>query len=576
MVDLEGEPVAPDLALGLIPDGLPRGSTQRIELAGAGLACAGGIAGDPIRPLLACRNGQVAVVADRRLESPDADWGDWLLRAYERWTFDLPRHLSGAYALGLWDAPRRTLLLARDSIGERTLYFRSDGRRAAFASEAESLSRFDGAAARPHRLRLLSFLCGGNPDPTWTFFAGVSRLPEGGRLLLTPHGPSQTRAPSWTAGVPATLSAEEAALELPRRLRMAVDRRRARAGEQGVLLSGGLDSVTVACESAESLEGEGRSLYAFTWASRSGDAIDERRSSGLLVSHRPNIVEHPLEAEELWPLSRYPEAYRDANDPVSATYPDLLLTTLEAAREAGVTVLFNGIGGDPVVGWRVPEIALLLQLRFGALWERLRRSGWRALLRRQLAGRRRPPLPDWFCGEARRLARDAGLLETRLPLATLASSRAFRRWALEHPANAMHLERFDRLSRRLRIRVACPWHDRDLAELALGSPDCALSSREPMKTLVRSAYRQRLPAGLLEAPTKAAGGPSSSLRQRGLFELGRPVVEQLLGASRLAELGLIDARLLLQRYRNASFRRDIIPHLWEVVTAEAWLRSQDP
>ena len=87
------------------------------------------------------------------------------------------------------------------------------------------------------------------------------------------------------------------------------------------------------------------------------------------------MVEHAVEADALWPLSRDPEAYADPSDPETNAFPDLLLATLEAARQEGVSVLMNGIGGDPVAGWLALELALLLRGRFDALWRRWRKVG---------------------------------------------------------------------------------------------------------------------------------------------------------------------------------------------------------
>ncbi len=579
LVSFAGAPVAAavlDRMMGL--DRMDRSAVRTETAEGAAFATLA-----PAGPTAGRGPGAVLLAADARLDNRDellralaldATTSDERLMAaaYGRWGERWHRHLRGAYAAALYDRAARKLLLLRDRSGERGLYWCDTGEGFLFASEPAQLVASGRIGGEPHRARLLAYLLGAPAEPTWSYFAQVHRVPEGCQVKVTAEGIELDRYWDWTTVEAASWNGADAAPELARRLGEAVERRLARQGETGVLLSGGLDSTSVAAQAAGALERRGRRLYAFTWTSPSGDGIDETPLSRTLVRSRANMVEHAVEADALWPLSRYPEAYADPSDPETNAFPDLLLATLEAARQEGVSVLMNGIGGDPVAGWLAPELALLLRGRFDALWRRWRKVGPRhaGLLREVRTLVRRPRWPDWLTPAGRRLAAEAGFDRPAASWRVFASRDRFRRTALASPANTAALERFDRLSRRCGVRIEAPWHDPELAALVLALPDRALAAAHPAKPLLRAAMAGQLPAPILAARAAKRRG-RSTLRTRGLLAGARPTVERLLTGSRLAELGLVDGARLLADYRQSASPETLPPRLWQLLTAEGWL-----
>ena len=543
--------------------------------AGSGSA---GVAAGRGRPCLLAASARIDNREDLR-EEPTLDIDQpvdtaWLVSAYERWGEGWYRHLRGAFAAAAWEKEPRTLTLLRDPAGERGLYWSRTPRGLLFASEPAQILASGQVSREVNELALLAYLLGAPPDPAWSFFTQVHRAPEGCQVRLTAERIEVDRYWHWTATEAWPRQSPDAASELAHRLQAAVERRLARQGETGVLLSGGLDSSTIAALAAGTLEGRSRSLRAFTWTSQRGDGIDETRLSRALIRSRPNVVERPLEADALWPLSRYPEAYADCNSPETNTYPDLLWSTLEAAREQGVTVLMNGLGGDAVVGWLAPELSLLLSGRLSGLARRWRASGsapWRAGLFREarsLATRRR--LPEWLTPRAREMARAAGFDRSPLGWRALSSPCRFRRHALASPSQASALERLERLGRRAGVELSAPWCAPELGALAMSIPGCALEEAPPAKRLLRAAMAGRLPAEILDAGT--AKGRTSQLQARGLLRHGRETVEALLSESLLAGSGLVDGAQILARYGQHREAQTTMPRLWEILTAETWLR----
>lgn len=174
-----------------------------------------------------------------------------ILHGYRRWGTDVVKRLDGMFAFALWDATNRRLLLARDRLGQKPLYWCNDDDRFTFASEATSLVR--GRSTRPSicpdalaRYLLLDFV----PTPR-SIFAGVSALPAATFMVVD----SQGRTTSTRYFDPADAAADRAPVaptrdsiieQLPALFDDALARRRMSDRPVGLFLSGGLDSSIVA------------------------------------------------------------------------------------------------------------------------------------------------------------------------------------------------------------------------------------------------------------------------------------------------------------------------------------------
>jgi len=166
---------------------------------------------------------------------------------YQRHGLDFVEHLRGMFALALWDAPRQQLVLARDRLGKKPLFYTQDGARLVFASEIKALLRHPDVPRRPARdLTALLLAYGYVPAPQ-TFFEGIVALPPG-HLLVCRAG-QITACAYWTPpqAAPADpraraedyLEALRATLDEAVRLRLLSD------VPLGAFLSGGLDSSLI-------------------------------------------------------------------------------------------------------------------------------------------------------------------------------------------------------------------------------------------------------------------------------------------------------------------------------------------
>ncbi len=179
-----------------------------------------------------------------------------IVHGYEQWGDDMLRRFNGMFAIALWDAPRERLLLARDRMGEKPLYWHVSAHGLAWGSEAKALrvvpwiERRVNPAALHHYLTLQY-----TPDPL-TIYADIQQLPAAHKLVVEQGGAPQIMRWWQLTFEPKRDLPEPEVIEQARALlSAAVERRLMSEVPLGAFLSGGLDSsVTVALMAEHSTE----------------------------------------------------------------------------------------------------------------------------------------------------------------------------------------------------------------------------------------------------------------------------------------------------------------------------------
>lgn len=168
---------------------------------------------------------------------------------YEEYGIDCVAKLDGMFGLALWDARLDRLLLARDRLGEKPLYYASTAAGFVFASEPKALLASGYVAPTPSWSAVAAYLRRGYVPGEHSAFATITRLPPGGRLMLAGEHITVDRywevAPLLAASAPER-DAGSAARELRAHLERAVGAALASDVPLGVFLSGGVDSTAVA------------------------------------------------------------------------------------------------------------------------------------------------------------------------------------------------------------------------------------------------------------------------------------------------------------------------------------------
>jgi asparagine synthase (glutamine-hydrolysing) len=318
-----------------------------------------------------------------------------LVHLYEQEGLEFARRLRGMFAVALWDAQQRRLVLARDRYGIKPLYYRTDpGGGLEFASELRALPR-----GEIDLDALEAFLAFNSIPAPLTIFREVRKLPPG-HLLVWEAG--ETRVERFARPAPAALDDlrddDEGELieELRARLRDSVRAHLVSDVPVGVLLSGGIDSSALTALAAQESPEPVRT-FSIGFEERSFDELGDARlvAERYGTQHR-ELVLRPDAALLLPALAEaFDEPFAD-----SSALPTYLVSQL-AAQD--VKVALSGEGGDELFGGYYTYVADQLALRAGGvarlarpLVERLPTSTARASFdykaKRFVRGAHLPPL----------------------------------------------------------------------------------------------------------------------------------------------------------------------------------------
>jgi asparagine synthase (glutamine-hydrolysing) len=281
-----------------------------------------------------------------------------LAHLYEQHGLDFPRRLRGMFAVALWDAAERRLVLARDPYGIKPLYYRRTQSGLEFASELRALPR-----GEVDLDALEAFLAFNSIPAPLTIFREVRKLPPG-HLLVWQDGEARLERFARPGPVDAQRlrGDDEAELveELRARLRDSVRAHLVSDVSVGVLLSGGIDSSALAALAAE-LSDEPVRTFSIGFEERSFDELADARlvAERYGTQHR-ELVLRPDAALLLPALAEaFDEPFAD-----SSALPTYLVSQL-AAHD--VKVALSGEGGDELFGGYYTYVADLLAQRVGGL-----------------------------------------------------------------------------------------------------------------------------------------------------------------------------------------------------------------
>jgi asparagine synthase (glutamine-hydrolysing) len=494
----------------------PRGA-QPMALAGAGLTI---VYNGELYNWVELR--QELEQAGARFES-DSDT-EVVLHAYARWGLDAFERLRGMWAIALWDAPRRRLVLSRDRFGIKPLYVHATPGALAFASELKALLAAFPDAREVDRGTLGRFLERGSQDEgTRTFFASVRQVAPGRVETFEAPGLRREERTYWrysAEAARATYDYSDPAAELRRLLDEAVRQHLRSDVPVGTCLSGGLDSSTVVALAARATPHPMRTFTAVY-----DDAGLDERAYAREVAARFGCEAHevrPDPGRDLVPLLDRIGWHHD--EPCSR--PGLITQwyVMQAAK-GHVTVLLDGQGGDELLlGYAYYALPYLRSLGRAALRGRapglkLVRDGVgllrapsssyegsrslfghlvRAGLRRLGRGRARGvPLSP----ELRAAAATVDVPHEAVPPGTSIIDETLLE-DLTHASIPALLHHEDRTSMAFSLEARVPFLDHRVAEFCLGLDYRHKVDGGRMKAVLRRAMADLLPQSVLERKDK--------------------------------------------------------------------------
>jgi asparagine synthase (glutamine-hydrolysing) len=264
-----------------------------------------------------------------------------VLRAYEVYGDAAVERLRGMFAFGLWDGRRRRLLLARDPLGIKPLYYTqtADGL-FLFASEIRALLAWPGVRAELDREALWDYLGQRYVPGPRTAFKGIAKLPAGHLAIVSADGVAIRRY--WDVPLDGeTWSEAECVAAFRELVTDSVRRELVSDVPLGVFLSGGIDSTTVTGLMA-GMASEPVRTFCVGYGGREG--VNERPYARVAAERFRTVHrEVEIDLDDFWRL--LPEAVAAMEEPV-AEAPSVSLLQLSRFTRQHVTVVLSGEGAD--------------------------------------------------------------------------------------------------------------------------------------------------------------------------------------------------------------------------------------
>ncbi len=530
-----------------------------------------------LRDELARRGRTFATASDTEvIAALYAEYGE---AAFER--------MRGMFAIAIWDAPRARLVLARDRVGKKPLYYAFAGDRFLFGSELKALLAVMPETPEVSPAALLDFLTFGYVAGDHAIFAGVSKVKPGS--VLTFEAPSTVRRFDywqWPAPAQREIPDQEYLERLEQELDEAVRIRLRSDVPLGAFLSGGLDSAVVVALMAKYGSSPVRT-FSIGFGDPEYDELDDARATARAFGtehHEWTVAPDCLAvADKL--ATYYDEPFADAS--AIPTY-----FVAERARRH-VTVCLTGDGGDELFAGYQPYAEALSRSTTPATRGMRELVGLGArLMLVHLRGKGRLETlalgPEaWFVWRRtvfptyllRAVAPDvagaaAALPETEAVDEILADGGPLlgrlQQWDQRHYLPGDILVKVDRATMAHSLEARCPLLDHRVIELAAAQPSWRHGSATTTKQLFKRLAARWLPAGTLARPKRGFGVPLRRWLAEGLVGWAREVLLD----SRTRARGWTDSgevTRLLQQHETGI--RDHAKRIWALVCLELWARQ---
>ncbi len=526
-----------------------------------------------------------------------------IVHLYEEDQLGLLDTIDGMFAIGLWDAARERLVLMRDRMGKKPIYYTVAGGRLLFASEIKALLEHPEVARRLDLGALNQYLTFSNVPEPLTMFEGIRKLPAAHSLVCDRNSSitiqrywSPLDGPEW----PASVDPREAVERVRGLVKEAVRKRLMADVPVGAFLSGGLDSSTNVALMSQLVSTPLQTFTAeFTGFGPGENFHDVPYAREVASRFGCRHTEVPVTAGEA--MGYLAEMVRQQDEPLGdpACLPMHFLS--RAAHRAGVKVVLVGEGSDEVFcGY--PDFPALLAA-FNGRWTLLRKLP-RLLRRAVKAGAELLGAPGGRVDVLRRAAEDEPLylgLDVvffdweKARLYTPAGRRAMPRSAAEtvsayyreilarrpgadfaqqmsyvelrNRLPELLLMRVDKFSMADSLEARAPFLDHALAAYALSLPAGTKMQGARTKAVLKDAAQEWLPREVVERPKQGFRVPLPAWLRGELA----PWAEDILRRSPLRELGILDFDYVLELWRR--HRDGVADHsfdLWCLINLSGW------
>src|SRR5215831_2732725 len=523
-----------------------------------------------------------------------------IVHAYEEWGDDCVQRFRGMFAFAIWDARRLRLLLVRDRLGVKPLYWARHRDQLHFGSEIKAILASGLIEPEPRLSALPEVLATRTSPGADTLFTGIHKLQPGHRLVFER---GRTRVTQYwdvpTGHAPKIANTREVVDRFRSLFTESVKLRLMSDVPLGVFLSGGLDSSAIAATMARLRE---RPIETFSVA------FEEQAYSELAysrtVAEAIGATRHEVVVGEQDFFGALPKLVWHEDEPLAHPSSVPLYFVSALAREH-VTVVLTGEGSDELLAGygRYPRI--VWNWRAGRLYDTAVPGGLRSAIAERLVPKLPPRLArlaarsflgidrspesmvfDSFAS-VRQCEQRALLSDDFKHAATTDGAYAASLTHFKRPAgNATLLDRLlyadmktylvellmkqDQMSMAASIESRVPFLDHKLVEFAVSLPDSWKLSGLTTKRVLREAMKTVLPASILNRPKMGFPVPLGSWLRDGWHATASAVLLD----SRSRQRGIVDANNVEALLRDhASGRVNATDRIWSLLNLELWFRT---
>lgn len=565
--------------------------------------------------------GKLAITADCRLDNRDellarlgirdssvAD-AVLLMRAYLRWGEACPEHLQGDFAFALWDGERRQLFCVRDHFGVKPFYYHSSDRHFVFASEIGPILDVGGVDMRISEHQISGFLAGLPDDPQSTAYADIFRLPARHSLTVTDNQVVLRRY--WQIEPSPRPMRADAAEEFRHLFTQSVRNRMRGTSAVGAMLSGGLDSSSIACVAGMQNAAQRKPrLPTFSLVFEKGSPMDERPFIEAVLAQQ-KVDGTLISVGNYAPFAEFERILEEQEETFLAPGLSLTRDIYRTAGAKGMKVLLDGHGGDEVVSqghghlheladagkwmelWRELRSAsntygdgmLGLYYQFltlyGPAWRiaKIKRFANRALskLRRRPTGR---PATSWRGLINPDLAMRTDLVERfrragYMPPAVSASETLTHRWLLSNGMVPHAFEVLDKAAANFGVEPRYPFWDKPLVEFCLALPGAEKLNQGFGRSVLRRAMEGILPPAVQWRRDKI---DFTSNLVKGMLGNHRDLLDKVLVADAALIAPYVNLPEVTAAYGRISRQPEEatlpdVQYVWRSIALSLWLRQ---
>ena len=527
--------------------------------------------------------------------STDSDT-EVIVHLYEQYGDSFVERLHGMFGFALWDKRRRRLLLGRDRLGVKPVYYLQQAGRLIFASEIKAILAAPGVTAELDPTALSEYLTMGYVPGPLSAFRGIKKLPPASIMICEGDGCHINEYWQLDTSAQDTLSEKDWFAAIREAFEASVVAQMVSDVPLGAFLSGGIDSSSVVALMARNSD-EPVKTYSIGFGGSSGGAFYNELPYARKVAQQFQTDHHEILVEPDV-VSLLPKLIWHLDEPIAdAAFVTTYLVS-EFARKS-VTVILSGVGGDELFGGYRRYLGEYYQGKYNRLPHWLRSRILRPLAARLPSDRHSPLLNLSRYAKSFILANDLPFEERYLAyvgvygadererMLSVASpdyrpalDKAFARsggdslqrlfavdLATQLPDDLLMLT--DKMSMATSLECRVPLLDERLVELAARMPsDLKIRGRE-LKYVLKRALQDLLPREILYRKKRGFGAPMGAWLKRELA----PLLKTVLSKHSVTQRGLFEWERIAETIgMHESNRADHTDHLMSLMNLELWCR----